>query len=152
MKKFFQIVVFSLCSFALCSSALAGEKGTADEAVALVKKAIAYIKANGKEKAYAEFQSAVGAFRDRDLYIFVDDLNGNVLAQGANPKLVGLNTLQLKDIDGKFFVRDFIELAKTQGKGWIQYKWPNPVTKIIEQKATYVEKFDDLVVGCGIYK
>ncbi len=145
-------MLFGLCCLTLSAPSSAGEKGSADEAVVLVKKAIAYIKENGREKAFSEFQNPTGAFKDRDLYIFVDDLKGNVLAQGANPKLVGKNTLELRDMDGKMFVRDFIELAKSHGKGWIQYKWPNPVSKNIEEKATYVERIDDIVVGCGIYK
>lgn len=130
----------------------AGGKGSADEAVALVKKAANYLKNNDKEKAYAEFNNNKGQFIDRDLYIFVFDMTGKTLAHGTNPKLLGKNMTDLKDADGKYFVRSFIEVANTKGKGWVDYKWINPVSKAIEQKSTYIEKVGDVLVGCGIYK
>jgi len=128
--------------------------GTAKEAETLVKKAAAYIKANGKEKAFAEFTDPKGKFTDRDLYIFVVDFNGLTLAHGGNSKLVGKDMSGLKDSDGKFFIKEFIKLAKTKGNGWVDYKWENPVTKKIEQKSTYIQRQrqEDYFLGCGIYK
>jgi cytochrome c len=149
MKAMLQAVILSL----FCSTfAFAGERGTADEAVALVQKAVAYLKANGKERAYAEFNNPNGQFKDRDLYIFVIDMTGLEWANGANQKIVGKNVLDLKDADGKPMVKDFIELAKTKGKGWVDYKWPNPVQKTVESKSTYLEKYEDVLVASGIYK
>ena len=152
MKKLFQTIVFGLLALTFNMAAVAADNGSAEEATALVKKAVAYLKANGREKAFAEFNSPSGQFKDRDLYIFINDMNGKMWAQGANPKLIGKNLIDIKDVDGKYFIKDFIELAGTKGKGWVDYKWPNPVSKAVEQKSTYVEKVDDLVIGCGIYK
>ena len=78
----------------MATSATAADKGTPAEAEAMVKRAVAYIKANGTEKAYDEFTNGK-SFKDRDLYIIVYDLNGKNLAQGANPKLVGKNLIAL---------------------------------------------------------
>lgn len=141
-----------MCAFVLQGQASAADKGTAAEAVALVQKAGAYLKANGKEKAYAEFNNPNGAFKDRDLYIMVYDMNGMSVAHGANPKMIGKNLLDLKDAEGTPIVRAFIDTANTKGKGWIDYKWPNPVTKAIESKSTYIEKNGDVLIGAGIYK
>lgn len=132
------------------SQVLAAEQGSEKEAIALVKKAVAYMKANGKEKAFAEFNNPKGQFVDRDLYITVTDLNGVNLAHGANQKIVGKNVLDLKDADGKAFIREYVEVAK-KGGGWVEYKWPNPVTKAVERKKSYVELVDDDVVTCGVY-
>ena len=86
MKALLQAFILSF----ICSTfTFAGERGTADEAVALVQKAVAYMKANGKEKAYAEFNNPNGQFKDRDLYIFVIDMNGMEWANGANQKMTG---------------------------------------------------------------
>jgi signal transduction histidine kinase len=134
------------------ASASAAERGTADEAVTLVKKAIAYIKANGKEKAFAEFNNPNGQFKNRDLYIMVYDMQGNNKAHGANAKLIGKNLSEIKDADGKFIVKSFIDVASTKGSGWVDYKWPNPVSNAVEPKSTYVEKYEDILLGCGIYK
>ena len=155
MKNLFKIVAFALLtlSFNLSASA-AGEKGTADEAMAMVKKAVAYLKENGKDKAFVEFANTANTqFHDRDLYLFVYDMNGVAVAHGNNPKMVGKNLLDMKDNDGKFIIKGFIEVASTKGKGWVDYKWPNPVTKAVEQKSSYIEKVDGgLLIGAGIYK
>ena len=153
MKKIFSAILLSLCTLAFSHSAVAAsDKGSADEAVALVKKAVAYIKANGKEKAFAEFNNPSGSFKDRDLYIFAMEMSGVMSAHGVNPKLIGKNLSGLKDVDDKQFIKSFIEVANGKGKGWVDYKWPNPTTKAVEAKSTYIEKADELVVGCGIYK
>ena len=136
----------------LVGTSHAGEQGTAPEAEAMVKKAVAYIKANGPEKAYEEFTNGK-SFKDRDLYVVVYDLNGKNLAQGANPKLVGKDLIGLKDPDGKPLIQMFVDLAKTKGKGWTEgYKFLNPVSQKIESKAMYLERVGDTLVGCGIYK
>jgi cytochrome c len=152
MKTLFKSMLISLCVLAFNSASFAAEKGSADEAVALVKKAVAYLNANGKDKAVAEFNSASGQFVMKDLYVFINDMNGGSVAHGGNPKLVGRSMIELKDADGKYFIKEMGEVAKTKGKGWVDYKWLNPVTKALEAKSTYVEKVGDLVVGCGIYK
>jgi signal transduction histidine kinase len=130
----------------------ASEHGSADEATAMVKKAVAYIKTNGPEKAYAEFTNGK-SFKDRDLYVIVYDLNGKNLAQGANPKLVGKDLIHLKDPDGFPLIQKFVELAKTKGSGWVEgYKFMNPVSQRMEKKAMYLERVGEALVGCGIYK
>ena len=149
LKTLLSITVLGLT---MAGSAHAAEQGTAPEAEAMVKKAIAYIKANGPEKAYDEFTNGK-SFKDRDLYIVVYDLNGKNLAQGANPKLVGKDLIGLKDPDGKPLIQMFVDLAKGKGKGWVEgYKFLNPVTQKIEGKAMYLERVGDTLVGCGIYK
>ncbi len=142
----------ALLSLSFLSTAHAADRGTAAEAEAMVKKAVAFIKEKGPEKAYDEFTNGK-QFKDRDLYVIVYDLNGKNLAQGANPKLVGKNLIGLKDPDGKPLIQMFVDLAKTKGKGWVEgYKFLNPVTQKIENKAMYLERVGDTLVGCGIYK
>ena len=146
------LISASALSFMMAGTAQANDQGTAAEAEAMVKKAVAYIKANGPEKAYEEFTNGK-SFKDRDLYIIVYDLNGKNLAQGANPKLVGKDLMGLKDPDGKPLIQMFVDLAKTKGKGWVEgYKFLNPVSQKIEGKSMYLERVGETLVGCGIYK
>jgi cytochrome c len=153
MNTLLKSLALGLCAFTIGAAASASDKGSADEAVAMVKKAVAYMKDNGREKAYAAFGDTANAqFHDRDLYIFVYDMSGNNLAHGNNPKMVGKNLIDMKDHDGKYIIKGFVDMAGGKGKGWVDYKWPNPVTKAIEQKSSYVEKVDNLIVGAGIYK
>ena len=154
MKTLNKVLAVCALGLAMLSPAFAAEdKGTSEQAVAMVKKAIAYIKEVGKEKAFVEFANTSNTqFHDRDLYLFVYDLNGNTLAHGNNPKMIGKNLIDLKDGDGKPIIREMIALVNSKGKGWADYKWPSPVTKALEPKSSYVEKVDNYFVGCGIYK
>lgn len=147
-----RMVMAGLAALALSGLARAADVGSADEAVAMVKKAAAYIKAQGKEKAFAEFGNPTGAFKDRDLYVAVLDAQGVTLAHGGNARMVGKAMMEMKDVDGVQFIRQFIEVANAKGSGWVDYKWPNPVSKALEQKSTYVEKSGDVYIICGIYK
>jgi signal transduction histidine kinase len=143
--------VSALC-FLAATASHAADQGTTAEAEAMVKKAVAHIKASGPEKAYDDFTNGK-SFKDRDLYIIVYDLNGKNLAQGANPKLVGKDLINLKDPDGKPIIQMFVDLAKGKGKGWVEgYKFLNPVSQKMEGKAMYLERVGDTLVGCGIYK
>jgi len=151
MKAFLKGIVIGLAAVAFTGVVAAADKGTPAEATAMVKKAVAYVKANGKEKAFAEFNNPKGTFVDRDLYVMCYDMQGNNKCHGANPKLIGKNLLEITDADGKFIIKSLIETAN-KGKGWVDYKWPNPTTKAIESKSTYVEKVDDVLLGVGIYK
>jgi cytochrome c len=150
MKRIVGMMV--VLSLLLVSAAFAADKGTTAEAEALVKKAVAFIKANGKDKAFAEFGNPKGQFVDRDLYIFVYDMTGKCVAHGQNPKQVGKDLSDLTDPDGKAFVKERIEIAKTKGSGWQDYKFSNPTNKKVEQKRAYIEKYEDLIVGSGAYK
>lgn len=134
------------------SAAWAAEAATAKEAEAMVKKGIAFIKVNGKEKGGTEISNKQGQFVDRDLYLTIYRLDGTVVAHGANEKMIGRNLLELKDIDGKEFVKERMQLAKTKSSFWQDYKFTNPVTKKVEPKSMYCEPHDGVVVCGGVYK
>ena len=148
-----RLVTLSLLSLTLAHTANAAAGGaTAEQATAMVKKGVGFIKASGAEKGYAEITSKSGQFRDQDLYLTVYGLDGVVRAHGANEKMVGKNLIELKDVDGKAFVKERLELAKTKASFWQDYKFTNPETKKIEPKSMYCEKLDETVVCGGIYK
>jgi signal transduction histidine kinase len=156
MMKHLNRCVLATALFAALSLAStvghAAGNATKDEATAMVKKGVAFIKANGKDKGYTEVSNKQGQFNDRDLYLVVYGLDGVVRAHGANEKMVGKNLLELKDVDGKAFVKERVDLANAKGTFWQDYKFTNPVTKKIEPKSAYCEKLDDTVVCGGIYK
>jgi cytochrome c len=152
MKRLLSLL-FCLVGLALAAGTVsAAERGTKEEAVAMVQKAVAAIKADGRDKAFAAIDDPKGPFRDRDLYVVVYDLTGKCLAHGANPRQIGKDLIELRDPDGKFFVKERVELAKTKDSFWQDYKFLDPMTKLIEPKSMYLEKMGDILVGCGIYK
>jgi cytochrome c len=134
--------------------ATAQSKASAAEATAMVKKGVGALKAGGKDhdKLYADITAKDGKWVDRDLYLVVYGLDGSVKAHGANAKLVGNNLLDMLDIDGKPYIKERIDLAKSKGSFWQDYKFTNPTSKKIEPKSMYCEKVDDLVACAGIYK
>ena len=137
---------------AVAGPSMAANGPTKDDAVAMVKKGIAYIKANGIDKGYAAITSKDKQFIDRDLYLVVYGLDGKCLAHGANEKQVGKDLLELTDIDGKYFVKERVSLVKSKPAGvWQEYKFTNPVSKKVEQKVMYCEKQGETAVCGGVY-
>jgi cytochrome c len=132
--------------------AAASEWATKDEAQTMVKKAVIFIKEQGSDKAYPEITNRGGRFVDRDLYVVVYGLDGKVRAHGANEKLVGKDMSEAQDVDGKFFVKERIELARKQPNFWQDYKFVNPVTKKVEPKQMYCERLGEVAVCAGVYK
>ena len=118
----------------------------------MVKKAVAFIKEQGPEKAYAAFTGKDGQFIDRDLYVVVYQFDGKVLAHGSNAKFVGKDMSDAQDVDGKLFVKERVEMAAKQASFWQDYKFVNPVDKKVEPKQMYCERLDNTAVCSGIYK
>lgn len=147
-----QVLVAALLGVPV-AGALAAEGGaTPDQAVQMVKKGVAFIKANGTEKGYTEISNKAGQFHFEDLYLVVYGLDGVVHAHGANQKMVGRNLIDLKDVDGKAFVKERVELGKAKASFWQDYKFTNPETKKVEPKSMYCERLEQTVVCGGIYK
>jgi cytochrome c len=156
MKNLLVGLAVSCALFA--SPGLAGAKekekrGSPAEAEAMVKKAVALIKAEGQDKAFAKINDAKGPFVDRDLYISVFDMNGSCVAHGYNSKMIGKNMIDLKDPSGRAMVKERVELAKTSAKFWQRdYIFVDPLTKTTMRKDMYVERVGDVLVCCGVFK
>jgi uncharacterized protein len=127
--------------------------GTADEAMAMVKRVQARFARDGAERTFAAVTAQDPAFRDRDLYVYIMNFDCVMQAHAAMKELVGRNMWELRDQDGKYPARGTVEVARTKGSGWTDYRWTNPKTGQIEVKSSYVEKLGDrYAVGVGIYK
>jgi signal transduction histidine kinase len=150
MKKTLVVLVAGL--FLMCCFTVVHAAGNADEAKALVEKAAAFVKANGKDKALAEISKAKGQFDKGEVYVFAYDMTATVIAHPKNPKIIGKNLLEVPDNDGKYFRKDVVQGAKTKGSGWVDYKYLNPNTKKVEPKTTYFLKVDDIILCAGAYK
>lgn len=133
-------------------AALGAESVTKAEAIAMVDKAVASVKSAGADATFSKITAKSEEFIDRDLYIVVYRIDGAVLAHGANDKLVGKNLIDAEDVDGRPYVKERVELAKSKGKFWQDYKFVNPVSKKIEPKEMYCELTGENIVCGGIYK
>ncbi len=142
-----------LIALAAAATPALANNATKDEAQAMVKKGIAFIKANGVEKGYAEVSNKKGQFIKDDLYLVVYGLDGKCLAHGANEKQIGRDLIDLTDVDGKYFVKERVALAKSKPNGfWQEYKFTNPVSKKVEPKVMYCEKLGEAAVCGGVYQ
>ena len=117
-----------------------------------VTKAVDFYKAAGKRIALAEFTNPGGRFVKDELYIFVLNPKGTMLAHGVNERFVGEEFADLKDTDGKSFIKEILDKANKEGSGWVEYMWSNPVTKEVLSKTVYFEKVDELIICGGVYK
>ena len=142
------IAVAAIAFLAGTTFALAATK---DDAMAMVKKAVALIKAEGPEKAYAEINKG-GPYVAGELYVVVETFDAKVLVQSANNKMVGKDLIDAQDVDGKFFSQDIGEMARKQASFWYDFKFVNPATKKIQPKDIYCERLNETAVCVGVYR
>jgi cytochrome c len=122
------------------------------DAIKIVKAAVAFYKVNGMEKTLDALNDPKGPFAKGELYGFAFDENAVMLANSATPEKLGQNMTDIPDSKGKKFRKEFIEVAKRDGSGWVDYTFLNKKTAAEEHKSSYVEKAGELIIGCGIYK
>lgn len=127
--------------------------GSPFEAKLMVEDGINQMLESDLETAFSNFKKKVGRFHLKDLYLFVIDMDGNVLCHGGEEALNGKNVIDLKDSAGKYFVKEFIKLMQETENGWKEYYWRNYETQKVEMKLTYLKKFNEnIFVGCGAYQ
>jgi signal transduction histidine kinase len=151
----------AMVSLGVCADAAPGNSGATVDAsatanadlVTFVDNAVAYAKANGKDKAIVEFNNNKSTEFIKDaLYIFAVGSDGLTLAHPYRSDFVGKSQMDLLDTNGVAFFKNMATVAKT-GKGFVYYVFANPAhDKKPELKLTYVEKVDDSWwLGSGTY-
>ena len=127
-------------------------QASADEAHGLAVKALAHIAEVGRDKAFADFHDAAGAYIDRDLYIFVFDRNGTISVFGSKPILVGQPAGAIPGLEPTTFLERAWGAADGGG-GWIQYDVVSPGTKAVTPKESYILPLGNTeFIGCGAYR
>jgi len=133
-----------------------GQFGTAQEARAMLDKAVAAVIAN-KDAALAMFNKGENGFLDRDLYPFCSNASdGKFVAVGPNAKqLLGTDIRVLKDPTGKMYGHELYAAAqKPDGQiTEVSYMFTRPgVDNAPVPKVTFVTKAGDLGCCVGYYK
>jgi signal transduction histidine kinase len=148
------VLFFVSCSVALilffAASAPAVEFGTAEEAKAMLNKAIAAVKED-ETKALAMFNEGEGGFKDRDLYVFCANASNGIVT--AHP--YGRKGEQLRDVFGKKGYPLGQEIMQKATEGTIKevtYWWPRPSSDNPVEKTTFYTKAGDQICGVGYYK
>ena len=149
--KLLRFVSFCVVSFAMAQAAVAASFGK-DDAQGIVKKAAESYKTAGKEKLVAAVNTPKGPYDKGELYVFLYDMSGTMVAHPTKPDLVGKNNYETPDEEGKLFRKEIVDNAKKGKSGWVEYKSKNPSTGKLETKAAYYEPVGDLIAIAGIYK
>jgi hypothetical protein len=124
--------------------------GTAEEAKAMLDKAVAAVKED-KTKALDMFNKGESGFKDRDLYVFCANASDGILT--AHP--YGQKGKQLREILGKKGYPLGQEIMQKATEGTIKevtYWWPRPGSDKPLQKTSFYTKVDDQICGVGYYK
>lgn len=131
----------------------AGASGGPEEIRAIAIKAANLLAEKGVEGAKPAFY-ANGEFKHGEIYVNVIDQQGVWLIYPPRPSAEGRSVLDVKDVDGKFLVKEILSLANSRGEGWVEYRWLNPVTNQIQLKVTYVKTVPsrNVIAYVGIYK
>lgn len=145
------LIAILVLALTACLAYAKGVRGTVPEAMKMVDKAVELIVSEGQEKAFKQISDPKGAFVDRDLYVYVVDMKGVILAHSGDQTQIGKNMIDVRDMDGKAFIRDLIREARVKDSGWVDYKWPHPISGQIEAQSRYYKRIGELIVTCGIH-
>ena len=121
------------------------------DAVALVEKGARFMKLRGKEEMIRLINTRDPEYNRGTLYVAMRDLTGITVAHPTTA-LIGKDLRDVPDADGKLFRHEMIAIANGPGRGWVDYKFKNPVNGKVEAKTTYVLRIGDVALEAGVYK
>ena len=127
-------------------------RASADDARAMLERAVAVARSEGGVQAAARFNDRRGDFVKDDLYVFMVDMDsGRFEAMGMNPALSDTDAVGLRDAAGNALVAEMIAKLQSADEASVDYVWRNPVTNAVEKKRSYVRKVGNSLVGVGHY-
>jgi hypothetical protein len=148
------LIIGGLSTAVLTISTDAFAQGTAQQARAMVDKAVAAVRAD-RDVALAMFNKGEGGFREGDLYPFCVRASDGKGVAGPVYVPSGTDTRTLKDPTGKAYGQEIYAAGqKPEGQVTeISYMAPKPgTTAPAIAKVSYVTRVADLVCGVGYYK
>ena len=153
-KKQKSITLFSVILLLISFFAWAAERGTPEEAKALLTKAIEHYKQVGRKQALDDFNSQKAPWLDRDLYVACLDSKHVLVANGGYPQYVGKTMLDwTKAKSGKPLGQALWDAASGGGTEIVEWIWLNPLSHVLENKAGLAQKADaDIACTVGYYK
>ena len=127
-------------------------RASADDARAMLERAVALARNEGHATAAARFNDRRGDFVKDDLYVFMVDMDsGRFEAMGMNPALSDTDAVGLRDAAGNALVAEMIAKLQSADEATVDYVWRNPVTNMVESKRSYVRRDGRSLIGVGHY-
>jgi cytochrome c len=152
-RRFFDGLAFATCLLSGPAALWAADKPTQSDVQQLALKAAALVKEKGVDANRSTFDTD-GEFKFGEIYVNVITDKGMRLIYPPKPAGENFDVSEAQDVDGKYLIKDIIELANSKGEGWTQYRWTNPSTNKIGDKATFVKAVPErgVIVYVGLYK
>jgi hypothetical protein len=152
---FRSLIIGAVSALTLSAAAFAQQGGTAQEARAMLDKAVAAVKAD-QAVAVAMFNKGEGGFLDRELYPFCFRIADGKSLAGPKAVPAGTDVRTLKDTTGNAYGLA-IYAAAQKPEGQItelqSYMFPKPgATTPTFPKVSFVTRVGDLGCGVGYYK
>ncbi len=153
MRKMFICLALSLF---MCASLASAEEMTVQLVREKCVKAAALLEAEG-EASFSKLRDESGEFRfaDKKGYVWVQDLDSNMLMHPIKPAMEGNSLMDVKDAEGHFMFVGFSDVAEEHGHGWVPYVWPKPGATDPSPKISYLKLVEKdgsaYVVGSGMY-
>ena len=145
------LLVSTVAALSLATAAMAQEAGTAEEAQAMLERAVEAMKTDQAGTLEA-ITAGDPQFKEKDLYVFCGDESGNFTAHGANSSLVGQSMRELKDKADQPLGERIYEAGVEDTMNTVEYMWPKPGETDPSEKVSYVTKVEGQVCGVGYYK
>lgn len=155
MKRVCFLVIVLGMVLCFAAQGWSGESATREEVISKCHGAAKMVLDSGIDAAKLVIGDKKGPFVWKDTYVFLMNLDGKMLAHPIKPELTQRdNLIQVKDTAGKPLFLEFVELANSKGKGWVNYMWPKPGQEEPAPKSSYIFRVKDTqyFVGAGIYK
>lgn len=86
-------------------------------------------------------------------YFWLNDSSPKMIVHPIIPELNGTDLKDFQDPDGKYIFTEMVDIVQSKNSGILTYKWLNPKSNRVENKISYVFKFEPFnwVIGTGEY-
>ncbi|MEH6402897.1 MAG: cache domain-containing protein [Sneathiella sp.] len=149
----FRSISLGLAFCIMLFSGLANAEDKKAVVTEMMGKVVAHYEAKGAEQAYKDFAVKDGDYNKGEYYVVAFNIDSGITEfHAVNAKLIGKNLTKLKDTNGKAFVAEMLKVAKSDGEGWVDYKWPHPETKKIAQKNSMIHAVGNIALMIGYYE
>ena len=153
MKKVISLLISIVLIMTIAPCAFAAGQATPEEVIAKVKDAAVFLS-EANDGGLEEFMDKNGRWVWKDTYVWVIyAAKGTDAAHPIKAKLVGMQLMNIKDTNGKYFFAEFCNVATKSNGGWVDYMWPKVGEKKPSRKITYVLQVPNspYQVAAGIY-
>ncbi len=84
-------------------------------------------------------------------YFWINDMHPKLLMHPLKPAIVGKDMRNSTDAEGKHHWREFVQVVRTEGRGFVTYTWEHKQKGVVAEKVSYLGGFGPWgwIVGSG---